>query len=108
VNREVRPSELFRGHLFGCFISDNAGIYSGHLIAVDNLMFEGDYPHAESNWPHTRKVLEGVMLDVPDDEARKMVELNALACVPLSGRRAKDSTSTPYPTARGAAYEDSC
>jgi hypothetical protein len=47
------------------------------------------------------------MLDVPDDEARKMVELNALDCVPLSGRRAKDSTSTPYPTARGAAYEDS-
>jgi len=70
-------------------------------------MFEGDYPHSDSNWPHTSKVLEEVMRDVPDDEARKMVELNAFECVPLSGRRAKDSTSTPYPTARGAAYEDS-
>jgi len=76
VNRKVRPSELFRDHIFGCFISDSAGIYTGHLIAVDNIMFEGDYPHSDSNWPHTRKVLEEGMLDVPDGEARKMAELN--------------------------------
>jgi hypothetical protein len=107
VNREVRPSELFRDHIFGCFISDSAGIYTGHLIGVDNIMVEGDYPHSDSNWPHTSKVLEEVMRGVPDDEARKMVELNAFECVPLSGRRAKDPTSTPYPTARGALYEDS-
>jgi len=68
-------------------------------------MFEGDYPHSDSNWPRTRKVLEEVMLD--GDEAPKMVELNAFDCVPLSGRCAKYSTSTPYLTARGAAYEDS-
>ena len=40
-------------------------------------MFESDYPHSDSQWPHTRKVLEDVMLDVPDDEVRKMVETNA-------------------------------
>jgi predicted TIM-barrel fold metal-dependent hydrolase len=77
VNTDVRPSELFKGHLFGCFISDNAGVFSRHLIGVDQLMFESDYPHSDSQWPHTRKVLEEVMTDVPDDEARKMVEWNA-------------------------------
>jgi hypothetical protein len=58
VNREVRPPEPFRDHIFGCFISDNAGIYTRHLVGVDNIMFEGDYPHSDSNWPHIRKVLE--------------------------------------------------
>lgn len=77
VNREVRPSELFADHVFGCFISDHAGLQSRHLIGIDNIMFESDYPHSDSQWPHTRKLLEDSLLDVPDDEARKMVEENA-------------------------------
>jgi predicted TIM-barrel fold metal-dependent hydrolase len=44
---------------------------------VDNIMFESDYPHSDSNWPHTRKLLAEHLADVPDDEARKIVELNA-------------------------------
>jgi predicted TIM-barrel fold metal-dependent hydrolase len=77
VDREVRPSELFRDHLYGCFISDLAGIHSRHLIGVDNIMFESDYPHSDSNWPHTRKLLESALAEVPDEEAWKMVEWNA-------------------------------
>jgi predicted TIM-barrel fold metal-dependent hydrolase len=77
VNKDVKPSDLFRDHLFGCFISDNAGIFSRHLIGIDNIMFESDYPHSDSNWPHTRKVLEEALVDVPDDEAAKMCEWNA-------------------------------
>jgi predicted TIM-barrel fold metal-dependent hydrolase len=77
VNRNVRPSDLFKDHLFGCFISDNAGVMARDLIGVDNIMFESDYPHSDSQWPHTRKILENVMADVPDEDAHKMVEWNA-------------------------------
>ncbi|MGW0593735.1 amidohydrolase family protein [Streptosporangium sp. NPDC002607] len=77
VNRAVRPSDLFRKHIFGCFISDNAGIAARHTIGIDNIMFESDYPHSDSNWPNTRKMLAEALVDVPEDEARKMVELNA-------------------------------
>ncbi|MGX7680055.1 amidohydrolase family protein [Jatrophihabitans sp. DSM 45814] len=77
VNREIRPSDIFRDHIFGCFISDNAGIFSRELIGVDNLMFESDYPHSDSQWPHTRKVLEECFVDVPDEDAQKMCEWNA-------------------------------
>jgi predicted TIM-barrel fold metal-dependent hydrolase len=77
VNRDVRPSELFADHIFGCFISDNAGLKSRHLIGVENIMFESDYPHSDSQWPHTRKVLRDALADIPDDEARKMAEENA-------------------------------
>ena len=77
VNKDVRPSDLFRDHIFGCFISDDAGIEIRHLIGVDNLMFEGDYPHSDSNFPASRKKLEEVLRDVPDDEAQAIAEDNA-------------------------------
>jgi len=77
INREIPPSELFKDHIFGCFIYDDAGIEARHRIGVDQIMFESDYPHSDSNWPHTRKMLAASLTDVPDDEARKIVELNA-------------------------------
>jgi len=46
---------------------------------VDNILFESDYPHSDCNWPHTRKLLADALADVPDDEARKIAELNARA-----------------------------
>jgi predicted TIM-barrel fold metal-dependent hydrolase len=72
-----RPSELFRDHIYGCFIVDDAGLANVERIGVDNVMFEGDYPHSDSNWPNTRKVLAEALLDVPDDQARKIAETNA-------------------------------
>jgi predicted TIM-barrel fold metal-dependent hydrolase len=77
INTEVRPSDLFREHIFGCFIADNAGIEERELIGIDNIMFEGDYPHSDSNFPASRAKLEGVLSDVPDEEARKIAEDNA-------------------------------
>jgi predicted TIM-barrel fold metal-dependent hydrolase len=77
VNTEVRPSDLFRDHIFGCFIADNAGIEFRHLIGVDNLMFEGDYPHSDSNFPASRQKLAGVLADVAEGEVRQIAEENA-------------------------------
>ena len=77
INADVVPSDLFREHVYGCFVADKAGIEARHRIGVDNIMFESDYPHSDSNWPHTRKLLSEWLLDVPDNEARKIVELNA-------------------------------
>jgi predicted TIM-barrel fold metal-dependent hydrolase len=77
VNVDARPSDLFRDHIFGCFISDDAGVETRHLIGLQNLMFEGDYPHSDSNYPASRKKLAEVLRDVPDDEASAIAETNA-------------------------------
>jgi predicted TIM-barrel fold metal-dependent hydrolase len=72
-----RPSEIFREHIYGCFIADDAGLRNIDLIGEDNITFECDYPHSDSNWPHTRKMLGEAMVNVPDDQVRKIVETNA-------------------------------
>ena len=73
----VRPSEMFVDHIFGCFIEDEAGLEARHRIGVSQIMWESDYPHADSAWPHSREELARRMRDVPDDEVEQMVERNA-------------------------------
>lgn len=77
VDTSVRPSDLFRDHIFGCFIADDAGLEIRDLIGVDNIMFESDYPHSDSNFPASREKLAGALQGVPDDDATKIAEGNA-------------------------------
>jgi predicted TIM-barrel fold metal-dependent hydrolase len=76
VDQTTRPSDLYRRHVHGCFISDEHGVRNRDVIGIDNITWESDYPHSDSNWPHSRKMAEEVFRDVPDDEVHKIAELN--------------------------------
>jgi len=76
VNQDVRPSDLFRRHIHGCFIDDSFGIEARHAIGVDNITWECDYPHSDSYWPKSRAVAAERLAGVPDEEVHKIVELN--------------------------------
>ncbi len=73
------PSEVFARHFWVCVISDRYAIRNRDLIGVDKIMWEADFPHNDSNWPNSRKMLAESMIDVPDDEASAMAEDNARA-----------------------------
>ncbi|SHN18446.1 amidohydrolase family protein [Cryptosporangium aurantiacum] len=77
IDKETRPSDLFRKHFWGCFIDDEHGVLNRHTIGVDRLTLEIDYPHSDSNWPNSRKRAAEVLADVPDDEVEMIVETNA-------------------------------
>ena len=55
-NTSVRPSELVKDHIYGCFISDRTGILLRHEIGIDRIMWEGDYPHSDSQFPDRASV----------------------------------------------------
>lgn len=76
IAKDARPSDLFRKHVHGCFISDEHGVKNRDAIGTDNITWESDYPHSDSNWPHSRKIAEDVFRDVPDEDAHKIAELN--------------------------------
>jgi predicted TIM-barrel fold metal-dependent hydrolase len=77
INRDVRPSDLWRKNMYGCFIDDLEGVVRREKVGLDNIMWECDYPHSDSNWPSSREYLGKLMQDVPDEDVHKMVELNA-------------------------------
>jgi predicted TIM-barrel fold metal-dependent hydrolase len=76
-NLKRTPYEYFRENMFACMVTDEFAVASRHAIGIDNLMWEGDFPHTDGMWPHSRTNLERVLADVSDGEARKICELNA-------------------------------
>jgi len=56
---DLRPSEVLARNFWFCSI-DDPGSVDGvlHRFGAGHLMVESDYPHADSTWPHTRKIFD--------------------------------------------------
>jgi predicted TIM-barrel fold metal-dependent hydrolase len=80
------PSSYFADHVFGCFFSDQFGLDNLDAIGVDNVMFECDYPHQDSTWPHTRKLAEEMTRDLDPSIVRKIMRGNAIELYGLEAR----------------------
>lgn len=77
AQNDVRPSELFQQSFYGCFVGDPVAIHNRHLIGVDRMLWESDYPHAESPVPNSQKVITEVFQGVPQDEVDLITHGNA-------------------------------
>jgi predicted TIM-barrel fold metal-dependent hydrolase len=69
--------ELFRDHVFGCFIEDYHGIASLDEIGEDNVMCETDYPHSDSTWPNCITAVKKVIGHLPPETQYKLLRGNA-------------------------------
>ena len=69
--------ELFREHVYGCFIEDHHGIASLDEIGEDNMMCETDYPHSDSTWPNCITVVKKIIGHLPAETQYKLLRGNA-------------------------------
>jgi predicted TIM-barrel fold metal-dependent hydrolase len=67
------PSDFFRRNVVLSFQEDAIGIRLRDVIGVDNMMWGSDYPHSESTFPQSRKILSDILAGVPEDEQAKIV-----------------------------------
>jgi hypothetical protein len=72
----IPPSQLFREHMYVCLVDEHFALRSLGDIPVDNLLWEGDYPHGDGLWPHNHDYLEKALAGVPDEDAVKIAETN--------------------------------
>ncbi|HVW31429.1 MAG TPA: amidohydrolase family protein [Acidimicrobiia bacterium] len=77
LNLDIMPSQLFREHIFGCFIEDPFGVSAIDTIGVDNVMIETDYPHTDSTWPNCIEVAHKQVAGLSDDVKLKVLQTNA-------------------------------
>ncbi|MFN2615425.1 MAG: amidohydrolase family protein [Actinomycetota bacterium] len=82
---DVTPSDLFRQSVYANFISDRAGIELREIIGIDNIMLGTDYPHTDSSWPDTQRIIKEQMGDIPEDEKYKICAGNAVKLFGLNG-----------------------
>lgn len=73
----MRPSEYFDRNVYTSFIRDREGIRNRSLPGGRNMMWSTDYPHSETTWPESKKVMDWQFEGVPEDEVRRIVHDNA-------------------------------
>jgi predicted TIM-barrel fold metal-dependent hydrolase len=76
---ELSPADTFRRNFSFCAIDDPSAFLQRHVIGIDNILVESDYPHCDSTWPHTQDVLRKQFAGIPNDEVAKMTWGNASA-----------------------------
>jgi hypothetical protein len=67
------PSEIFKEHVFGCFIEDRAGMLcAADMLNTDMIGWESDYPHSDGIWPDAPEKLAKVFAGIPDNLVNKV------------------------------------
>jgi predicted TIM-barrel fold metal-dependent hydrolase len=69
----MRPSDFFHRNVVLSFQEDAIGIRLRDVIGVDNMMWGSDYPHSESTFPRSRKILADILAGVPQEEQARIV-----------------------------------
>jgi predicted TIM-barrel fold metal-dependent hydrolase len=69
----MKPSDFFHRNVVLSFQEDAVGIRLRDVIGVDNMMWGSDYPHSESTFPQSRKILAEILASVPEAEQAKIV-----------------------------------
>jgi predicted TIM-barrel fold metal-dependent hydrolase len=84
----LRPSEVLKRNFWFCTIDDPSLVELRHVIGIDHIMVESDYPHADSTWPDTQAALEATLGGIGDVELRMIAAGNAARLFrhPLPGR----------------------
>lgn len=72
-----RPTEIFQRSFWVCAVNERFGLEQRHHIGVDKILWECDYPHAETPWPHSQREAEKQFAGMPDDEVELISHRNA-------------------------------
>ena len=67
-----RPSDLFRSNMFATFIEDDLGVELRSHIGVENMLWGNDFPHTESSWPDSQKLVGQLLQGVSEADAQSI------------------------------------
>jgi hypothetical protein len=74
------PSSSVAGHLYGCIFDDLQGLVSRDAIGTEQILIETDFPHSDSTYPHSEKVLSELVRSagLDDNEIWKVLRGNPI------------------------------
>jgi predicted TIM-barrel fold metal-dependent hydrolase len=80
-----RPSSYMDQRVFACIYDDIAGLRARDQIGMSQIMFETDYPHADSTFPDSKAVAEKLVAEAGLDEHEtwQLLRGNAIQCYRL-------------------------
>jgi hypothetical protein len=80
------PSTYLGGRVYTCIFNDRTGLLNRDAIGMSQICFETDYPHADSNFPHSQEVLDTLRREtkLSDAETYQLARGNAIRAFGLS------------------------
>jgi predicted TIM-barrel fold metal-dependent hydrolase len=78
----VPPSELFARQVLATFEEDALGVDLVPLLGAERCMWASDYPHTDSTFPDSRRVVAETLGALPETDVRRMTVTN---CAELYG-----------------------
>jgi len=73
----MKPSAYVRRQIWATFQDDPIGAANAVVFGEDNCMWASDFPHTDTTWPNSRKVIERDFASVPLSITQKIVCDNA-------------------------------
>jgi predicted TIM-barrel fold metal-dependent hydrolase len=85
TNASAPPSTYVSGRVYACTFDEETGLAMRHRIGMSQIMFETDYPHADSTWPHSAEVATRMITTagLDETETRQLLRGNAIDCYGL-------------------------
>ena len=77
MTEAMLPSQYFHRNVFVSFQEDSLGIRLRDVIGVDKLQWGSDYPHHESTWPYSLRILDEILSECTEEEKAKISGGNA-------------------------------
>jgi predicted TIM-barrel fold metal-dependent hydrolase len=73
-----RPSEYIKRQVHATFQDDPVAINNLRITGSRCVLWGNDYPHPESTYPHSNAILDELLKDVDDEDARAITSGNAV------------------------------
>jgi predicted TIM-barrel fold metal-dependent hydrolase len=71
------PAEVLQRNFYFCAVEDPTAFALRDRIGVDHILLEEDYPHSDSLWPRTQKVIGHAIGGLPEADVRRITWENA-------------------------------
>jgi predicted TIM-barrel fold metal-dependent hydrolase len=67
------PSSFVKDQIYACFFNDHVCGENLKFWGQDNIMWSNDFPHPNSTWPNSLKIIERDLGHLPPETQRKVV-----------------------------------
>ena len=74
---ELKPSEIFGRNCYMTGWYDRAGLIVRKYLGVENILWESNFPQANSTWPNTRDFVQRSFANIPTADRSKILVDNA-------------------------------
>ncbi len=75
---DALPSEVFRDRIITCFLDDRVTPDVAQRAGIENMTWECDYPHSDSDWPDSPEIALAGMAGLDDATINTITHENAM------------------------------